>query len=957
MEYNTTLVIWKSADQRGTRTHDHRYQVSFRKPMSSQLQTNHSQLLTRIYLSLAVLAGLVATVAILRLPSEAGSKLLLGLSGARLIMLASIWLISGVCAYLLLLSRFAPPKFQKWVNKSRKYLRNNWLWWSSIFICAIIPAGALITFVLETFTVHAVPLAYIERLRPLLIWSSTLSLLTLLYLPHLRYEPYRLPLAQVGQQVLLPAGVVLTIAILAWLWIARTGMGLSNADAGAGWNAPGAPLLLLQTLAIWAGSMLFLAAYLVVRQLPLGQKWALKNYLPDILIIAGIWLASFLIWNSFELKANWFAALPQPPNFEYYPNSDASLYDSAALNALTGNGYLQKNAPFIYRPFYALILLIFHALAGPGYESIIPLQVALLALIPVFLYLLVLSLHNRISALMVAALFIWRQANALMLGDMITYSHVKLLMSDLPTLLGVVIYLWLFSSWLEDPESRRYRPVFIGGIAGLSILIRPEFGVLLPFTAGLALFSLRKRYKVWTRGMLALTLGVLLLLAPWIWRNYQLTGTIFLDSPFYRADLFAKRYAEEQILPATPTPASQEIAMPTATAATPQDVPLIPLTAATPTPAIALQPGESLEEFTERMTEDVVDYTRQNPLGVVGFIGNHFLNSWLQSILYLPTRLCVAGIDFSQFLYTPGEKFWRSCAITENYVRYQTFWLDWSERIEPVTQVYIFSHLVIISIGVGTAWRQRRYAGLLPLVAALGYYSIHAVARNSGGRYIQPIDWFSSLYWGIGLTQLSLWGFAYLRGKPFHNLGGTLPSLSNRGQDRQPQIRGYLWRAIPLLLVGLLLPFTDRSLATKFTEHQQQARLENLLTELEAAGYHLNGLAQIETDLIFQGRALYPRIHPAGQGESGSTWPAFYAREFDRISFILAGPQNFGVVLPTSKELVDLPHYGEVLIIGCQTQPYLEAWIIAGYTPDGSITQILVADTWPDEFTCPASAP
>ncbi|MBN1666571.1 MAG: hypothetical protein JW862_05765 [Anaerolineales bacterium] len=924
--------------------------------MSLHRQTAPHKFLAQIYLVLVVLLSLIATGAIVGVPSEPGSQLLFGLSGARLLMVAALMSVTALCGYVLVYAWRSPQAFDRWANTGQGALQNKWLWWGSILLATTIPTATLITLILESFTVHAVPLAYIDRLRPVLIWASSVSSLSLLFLPQFRYAPYELPVARTAKQVFLPASIVLGVCLFAWLWIAQTGMGLSNRDTGAGWNAPGAPVLVLQVAAIWIGSLVFLALYLVAARTPLFLKIATRSYRFDFLLALLIWLASFLLWNSQEVKPNWFAAIPQAPNFEYYPNSDASLYDSAALNALTGNGYLQKGSPFVYRPFYALVLFGLHHIAGPGYESIIPLQVGILALIPVCLYLLVVSLHQRVSGLLVAAIFIWRQVNALGLGDTITYSHVKLLMSDLPTLLGIVLYLWLFSQWLEDPARRRYHPLVIGGVAGLSILIRPEFGVLLPFTAALAWLALRKHFKTWFHGMLGVFVGLLLLVSPWIWRNYQLTGTLFLDSPFYRADLFAKRYAEEQPLPSLPTPAPSMASITPEVSSTPalnQETSI----QATPTPGIALLPGESLEDFTERMTGEAVEFARQDPSSVLEFISNHFFSSWLQSVLYLPTRLCVTGIDFSQFLYTPGEKFWRSCAIPDNYVRYQPFWLAWSERIAPVTQVYIFFHLVMISIGVGTAWRQRRFAGLLPLVAALGYYSIHAFARNSGGRYIQPVDWFSSLYWGIGLTQVSLWGLRYLRGKPFPGLRPAAKQLPALAMDQKTMRRNNLGLAVVLLVVGLLLPLSDLAFPSAYSDQSKHERFQELVTSLHLAGYSNAGVEALDTSLMFQGRALYPRTHPAGTGESGSTWPAFYAREFDRISFILAGPQNFGVVLPVSVQAVDLPHYADVFLLGCPGPEYLEAWALAVYEPDGSLMELVVTDNWPGDFSCPASSP
>ena len=286
----------------------------------------------------------------------------------------------------------------------------------------------------------------------------------------------------------------------------------------------------------------------------------------DLVVSIILWAAAFALWNSIPLTANWFAAPPRAPNQVIYPNSDAYLYDTTGQSLLTGEGFKTQNAPFAIRPLYALFLAGLHALGGPDYEPITWMQVAVLALIPVLLYWITHHIHNRVSGLIAAALLIFREANAIILGSSITTSHSKLLMADLPTTLGVMLLILLIIRWLQNPTQRLTLTLISGAVTGAFMLIRPEIAVLLPFLGLVALLQLlfvyprlselnkveitlsnkafKKGVKIWTKGLLLIVIGLVLFLVPWIWRNYQLTGTIYLDSPSYRSDLFALRYQE-----------------------------------------------------------------------------------------------------------------------------------------------------------------------------------------------------------------------------------------------------------------------------------------------------------------------------------------------------------------------------------------------------------------------------
>jgi hypothetical protein len=68
---------------------------------------------------------------------------------------------------------------------------------------------------------------------------------------------------------------------------------------------------------------------------------------------------------------------------------------------------------------------------------------------------------------------------------------------------------------------------------------------------------------------------------------------------------------------------------------------------------------------------------------------------------------------------------------------------------------------------IAVAWRREKFTGLLPLAVVAAYLLMHALVRNSGGRYILPVDWASVVYYAMGITHLTLWAAAGLTEKPW----------------------------------------------------------------------------------------------------------------------------------------------------------------------------------------------
>lgn len=414
----------------------------------------------------------------------------------------------------------------------------------------------------------------------------------------------------------------------------------------------------------------------------------------------------------------------------------------------------------------------------------------------------------------------------------------------------------------------------------------------------------------------------MLMLAPWLWRNYQLEGKIFLDSPHYRSDLIAQRYSV--------VPEETEITS---------------------------QPGETTEDFTERMAGSVSEFVQGHPDNIFHFFLSHYTNSQIQMVQYLPGYFRLIDSSITLLGHRSLTTYIEQCCSAENYVRRLPFWWDWDGRLPFGVIIPLLLNLLLVSIGLSVIWKRHQITGLMPVILSIAYLSINALVRNSGGRYILPVDWAGMLYYSIGLAQLSLWVIGYFAPGRFPNsILGEAPSIvlapGKSGKNKIDSAINYLGLAAGIFLIGSLLPLTEKVIPPRYTNEKLDARLSaifrpenNLNTEvdLQILQTFLN-----EGGLVLQGRALYPRFHEAGSGENSSTWPSFYPRSFPRVSFYLTGPNNSGVVLPIEASPEKFPNAADVLVFGCSQPEYFDALAVLIYDlPDQPVPTVLLRSPFP----------
>lgn len=935
--------------------------------ISYRLSIPDALLVWRLYLILAILQGIVSLSLLLRVGADRVD--ISNLSPVRLGFVLAAALLLLFLTWLVLKSwrkaRYFEYSYER-LTASLSHHPQRWSWillLSGIFALVGIFFITLTPEISEPFT-----RAYFDRIIPLVIWLTGLSTQTLIALSVLRYGK------DIFKKIPRDRSFYLSIAgigLLFLLWSLVAQKSSAQEAQITVWGAMGAPLLEFQVLIAWLAGMGMLALLIFLPAQTEKSNW-LKKITPrglDVMIGLLLWIASIWIWQSIPLMPNWFVSEPRAPNHEYYPNSDAQYYDITAQSTLIGEGFLYfDEKTYVRRPMLALLTVVLHALGKQDYTAVAFLQILVLAIITPLGYYLTRLIHNRISGVIAAVMIMLREANSIALTSRITTSNAKLLMADVPAMLVVLVLALMISLWLKiavaallpgtDPEQQKSRlrqatlyALYAGGILGIGMLVRPE---IFMFSAVIAIITAviylpRKSFAPWIKTMLVFLLGIGLVLTPWFWRNWKITGQLVLDSPIMRLELIVLRYRSAG--PAT-TPQPEKTPTQNSAATTPLPT---EATQAQPEPtAVAPRLNFSYQEFVEYFQDETTEYIRKHPEQILRFVTAHFTHSYIQTLLILPSTF--RGFDSltAYFGHHSLETFWQDCCSSLRYIRRLPYWRKWDGNFPSQATLPLIINCLFIAVGISEAWKRKQWIGITPLLMSTLFYFVHAIFRNSGGRYIVPTDWVSILYFSIGLSHLSL--------AIFHYLGLKLKGVETWDRvdftmDEIPaprrSIKPLLVTAIGLFLIGCLLPAVEFNIPKRYTEAKSSGMLDALYQSAFLDENQRNSLISfVESGgLIYPGRALYPIFYLNADYEPGSR--VSYQQTYSRLTFYLVGPKSKVVVLPLSKSPAYFPNASDTIVFLCPDGKILAA---AAFDPAGQPATLLWRSDLqnrPETWVCP----
>jgi len=591
----------------------------------------------------------------------------------------------------------------------------------------------------------------------------------------------------IGKPTLVLWGIFLAV----WILASWSHLGFIHDEVGLSWGPPGTPITFVQVQFVFALIfILVFGSYLIRSGLPKLPRYLFS--IKDILLFIILWGITVVIWSNQPASPTHFAPPPMPPNNETYPNSDALLFDRSSYHLLYGVGFADH---LVRRPLYVGMLAFFHKIVGTDYDRTVFLQIFVLAMIPSLMYLFTSKLSNRMAGLVASGLILLREKNSIELSGVIVTSHAKLMMSDMIAMLGVILFLYATVRLLSKENPGDLDSAIVGASLGLTALIRAQVLILVPLLLLFILLS-KKPLKLVLRTSVFALLGLILTMSPWIWRNWNLTGTFVLDDRGEER-LLARNYS-----------------------LTPYALP-------------AQLDGETEEEFSARLKTGILTFIRTHPKEVLAFISNHLLRNLATSSVYVAP------------IYSTDSPM--------SLIDHLPYWNEWRGTLTPAGATALFFNLGLIALGIAVARAKNNWAGLFPIIAFLFYSFGNALVRSSGWRFNQPADWIILAYFSIAIAYLPS-RIKLL----FQQNVASQSVIERKSQVSHSTVPAMIFSA--LFLIGMSIPITERFVPSRGYEQFTIDAKNDLSDGKILTTDQINDFLAQENAVLISGIGLYPRF-------------------------------------------------------------------------------------------------
>jgi len=676
--------------------------------------------------------------------------------------------------------------------------------------------------------------------------------------------------------------ITLLVIGLSWLAVSISKFGLEPDRAF--WNVAGVPVMWISLATILFAFILFSQ---IIHLLKEKKNWQLSSkakILLEILLIAAIWLSATLIWINTPYSNSYFLTEALPPDGHHWPKSDAELMDLGGQYLIIG-GKLETPY-FTEKPFYALFLGLLHFIFGQSYEIVTNVQIAFLALIPVFLYLIGKKFSDRSLGLSLAIFAIIKEANAIYSTYKISVSHSRLMMTEMPSALLLIILAYLIFKWNDEGQTKQTVMLLAGVVSGVAVYIRTNNLLVIVILICFLLIAGFRKIKKQLPQIGLFLLGALIVILPWTiycqvnYGNDPLTQKVqaALTTRFFYSN--KKRDSVN--------PLNNESHLPGITISNQQKQ---------STDIISNSSGEATnflinENKTDIQTQEdepsilhdihQSDTFYNNNLSIVLA---HFLNNQIKSLFVLPFQLYPANLDI-----IINQEYWHEP-------------VSWNGEM-PLETIIAFSvNLILIAKGLSYAWKKFTWLGLLPLIIQLSYHLSNALVRTSGSRYLVPVDWVIYFYFFIGIWTL------------LHDYNILLKILpSKKTQMKKANTQKGIWIAISIaLVIGLSLPVLNLAFPKKYHNESKEQVYQHLPVEriLSHSGYQreeLQTFYERHNTVLLYGRSIYPAFLKS----PSDLWPR-------AMRLTLLSPDLHNVILPQSVISDEkLPAGEDTYVIGCK---------------------------------------
>lgn len=624
--------------------------------------------------------------------------------------------------------------------------------------------------------------------------------------------------------------IILAGALLVFAGSYASGFGVISDTAL--WNVPGVPISGTQMFFV---GLVFGGLFLCEGISPRFRELVSRRRV-QVGILLLVFLGALFIWGATPLRGDSLALEPSLANPEPYPRRDARVHDLGALSILYGTGINFRG--YTDKPLYMVLLAIFHLVAGYDYKLLEWVQITFLAWIPVMAYLLGRHFHSSIFGMLVAALVILQQRNAIVLSRMISSVNVKILVTETFVLMGVILLVLLLVRWNDNHDRRTL--LLAGGVIGALSLIRLNPLLFLPFIVMFIIIHYWKKKVLILPRLLIFAAGFLIMFLPWLLTGTNIQGQSFVIQKFQ--DVFNTRIAPLMHLPGIPA----ETVLADSQEGTLQVSYSVNQETAAPS---------GLKAASTAKTADMSEPVAAGGANYLKMVAAHFVHNYIAAILPMPDTLSRNSISV-----LAERDYWADSRI-------------WDGKLSSGLLRFIVLNLVLISLGAAYSWKKQGWRGLIPLAVFLVYDLAVSVSLTSGGRYIVPINWIVFFYYAMGLVFLLDTCVGLFRPNAAVVVQGAA--------ERSPENRGKLLPALMgLFLFAMLIPAANL-LVPRLVPHDPA---ENAAALFSALGPERQTGSQ-----YFSGTVLYPTYI---QGGAQAFFTFYRGYKVNELSVWLYQPQQ-----------------------------------------------------------------
>lgn len=807
-----------------------------------------------------------------QLPSEAKNALLLGMSKSKLA------LCGGMILLVLISLTFGILSFTK---KESTISSGKTAGSISFILLFLLTVG----YMLLTPPIGKTSLerSLSERLLPFGWWSGIFILLSTFLLILQKFTKlWRYQTSSVS--ALIWGGVILILMSGCFYIAVTTGLGLESQSRT--FYRQGVSLLEGHLLIPLFVIYLLLPVFSIFEKKISGKKAIAFSVAACIVI----WCITVWLWQTTDFEGrSYFAPALRPPNYNFYPSSDAENYDLLAQSVLLGNGF--RNGLTVVRPLYAAFLALLHFIFGNDYMLLTNGQIVVLALIPMLVFLIGKHLRHTAAGLVVSAWIIWREIYSIRVTHLVQVSNSRLLMSDLPTMLLVVLIIFCVIKWYKRGQEET-RSLLCGGMVGTAMLLRTQCFVLIPDLWIVFLFSKKNKSQI-MRSVLFSVIGLAIVFLPWtIWQKIHPNDTVNKD------------VSEDQYLVSLYRTAAEE---------------------------------------TDK-SKSIFQLISEHPLEIIRSISSHFLNNEISSFLILPVRL-IKPIEAEQLIYD-DDLFWyrenaretieNNLPLISVYLLIVSFGVITAVRKNGFGGLIPFLFHIVYNLGNAFALTSG-FRFILPVDWVIFFYfGLGAIAvfdvwnrlslfdfRQKETIEIIPetevLDTTDEKIEDTKVPEINTDPLGFFPAKR---------SLPDTGTRRQ--VLSFTGAVLLLTLIGALLPLCEKIIPRHFSQKtSEQIKTEWIASDGQSLPANLSQYN--EKELVYlEGRAFYPRFYKAGEGDSGGSSIAKRGLDYDRLVWMFHDQQVHVLCCPLTEEQVKsmtslpFPDPIDVVVVGIPKEDYVE---------------------------------